>query len=73
MSTKIKTVHFDDWLAEQPRGAQAKIYREVGVSFGTMWNAQKRIPVKHYEVARRLSEATGGIVTIKALCEPAPV
>ena len=65
-----KQLHFDEWLAKQKRGAQAKIYREHGISFATMNNAQRRIPIKRYSTAKTLSEATGGAVSIAALCEP---
>lgn len=73
MDTDTKSpevVHFDQWLATQERGTQARIYREHGISFATMWNAQKRKPLKRYETAKKLSQATGGIVSVEALCEP---
>lgn len=70
---KQKVVHFDEWLDKQPRGTSANIYREHRVSFATMWNARKRIPIKQYDTAKRLSGATGGVVTVKALCEPEPL
>lgn len=69
----MKTLHFDAWIARQPRGTQARIYREFGVSFATMYNAAQRKPLRRYSTAKKLSDATDGKVTVKALCEPVPL
>lgn len=66
-------MYFDKWLDTQPRGTQARIYREYGVSFAIMWRAQKRDPIKSYKTAKTLSQATGGKVSITELCEPKPL
>lgn len=64
--------HFDEWLAGQPSGTQTRIFKEIGISYGTQWKAQNRVPLGNYKTAKALSEETGGEVSIEALCEPEP-
>ena len=41
-----------------------------GISYQTVHAASKGEAIKLYETARRISEATGGEVSIEELCDP---
>lgn len=59
---------FKAWLGKQPRGTIARLVREVPVSHTTLWNLRKGGRVDSYDLACRLSAATGGAVTAATLC-----
>jgi AcrR family transcriptional regulator len=42
---------------------------EAGVSRATVRNALAGMLISRYETARRVSVATGGVVTVQELCE----
>ena len=65
-------MHLDEYVARKGRGALERLRKKTELSYGTVFNASKRKPVK-YETARRISLATGGEVSIAELCEPAPL
>lgn len=53
------------------RGEISRIVRETGLAFTTVQRAAthgKLIEV--YDCAKRISDATGGVVSVKELCEP---
>ncbi len=59
-----------EWLATQPKGTQARLVRETGLGETTVHLASCGRRVGRYETARKISEATGGAVSIAELCEP---
>ena len=65
-------MRFPDWLDTQPRGTATRLSRETGVALGTIWNARNFGFVHTTRIARILSDATGGTVTVEELCRPVP-
>lgn len=59
---------FRTWVGAQRRGTLARIRRETGLGWSTLWRAQQGHSVS-YRTARALSLATGGVVSIVSLCE----
>lgn len=57
------------WLQDKPRGTITRLMRDSGVSTNTVSKAARGLPVT-YETAERLSEATGGEVSIESLRFP---
>jgi hypothetical protein len=66
---KIQNVSFDLWLHRQPRGTFTRIARETGLSRMTLWRARTGQPLA-YRAAVSLSAATGGEISVAALCAP---
>jgi hypothetical protein len=58
-----------DWVKEAGRGAMSRLSQSTGVAYSTVHNAVKGQLIKQYDVAKKLSEATDGKVTIAELCE----
>lgn len=51
-------------------GEMTRLHRESGVSYATIHRLSKKgHRLSHYDSAKRLSEATGGVVSIAELCE----
>lgn len=46
-----------------------EIAEESGVSYTTVKSARRGMAIKLYDVAQRISAATGGKVTVRELCE----
>ena len=61
-----------DYIKDKPRGEMARLSRESGLAYGTVLNVCNGELLKTYETAKKLSEATGGVVSIAELCEPGP-
>lgn len=66
----IWAVRFSDWFAMQPRGRGLKTARVAGVGTTTIYQLVRGVPLRRYDVARRISAATGGAVSIEELCAP---
>ena len=62
----------EDFVKERGHGAIAQLARKAGVSQPTVVKAVRGEPIGRWEVAKRISEATGGAVSIQELCEPSP-
>jgi hypothetical protein len=60
---------FATWLAKQAHGTRARVIREVG-SERAVRRAQCGEPIATYQLAEKLSKATGGVVTVASLCKP---
>ena len=61
------------YVEQQERGALTRLQKSTGMSYAMLWKiATNGLRIKHYGVARRLSDATGGAVSIADLCEPLP-
>jgi hypothetical protein len=62
----------DSYIRGRPYGEHARIAREADVFYTTLTAIRQRRAVPKYETARRISDATGGAVSIAELCEPPP-
>ncbi len=61
-----------DWVKDAGRGAMSRLSQSTGVAYSTVHNAVKGQLIKQYDVAKKLSDATGGLVTVADLCEAQP-
>lgn len=61
---------FEEYLKTQPIGRMKQIEREYGVGYTTLHRAKIGEPMRLYRVARKISDATGGLVSVTELCEP---
>lgn len=60
-----------EWCEQQGRGAKARLQRDAGIkSFNTILYLVAGTRRASYETAKRVSDATGGAVSIAELCEP---
>lgn len=59
-----------DWVKRYGHGAGAYLARRAGVSVTTVHRASKGEAVTHGEAAIKLSEATEGEVSIRAIIRP---
>ena len=59
-----------EWCAERGRGECARLARETGVSYKTVRAVAKGAILARYPIAKVLSEATKGAVSVEELCEP---
>lgn len=60
------------WLEGQGYGSMARLARAAGVSHMTIWFHVRRGYALSYDVAKRISAATKGAVSIETLCEGDP-
>jgi len=60
------------WLEEHHpgRGGRAWLVRESGCSYETVGRALRDEPIDSKRAAERLSEATGGVVTVISIMHP---
>lgn len=63
-------MRFPEWVQTQERGALKRIERQTGVGYTTLMRLNSGDTIARYDVAKRISEATGGEVTIDDLCAP---
>jgi hypothetical protein len=64
-------VRLSEYLKGKQRGEKARIARAAGVSWQTIRNAASDdAPAMRYETAVKVSEATGGAVSVRELCMP---
>ena len=61
-----------EYIDTKGRGEISRIVRVAGVAGTTVHDALNGNPVARYETAKRISDATGGAVSIAELCEPEP-
>lgn len=59
------------WVMLAGKGAMSRLARESGIAWSTVHAACHGRPVHNYRVARALSDATGGAVTLEELCAQA--
>lgn len=62
-------MRFDAWVRKQPRGTLKRLERDAGVGYMTLMRAMRGDLIATYAVAKRISDATGGAVSIDELCE----
>lgn len=60
-----------EWVAREGSGAISRLSRETGLAYTTVFEAAHGRRAVRYETAKRISEATDGVVTIEEICEPA--
>ena len=58
-----------DYIKKHGYGTMRLLANDSGVSYVTVRNATRGMLIKHYDVAKALSKATGGVVSIPELCE----
>lgn len=64
-------MRFPEWVQTQERGALKRIERQTGVGYTTLMRLNSGDTIARYDVAKRISEATDGAVTVDELCDPA--
>jgi hypothetical protein len=57
-----------DWVKKQGRGAISRLMRETGLAYTTILAARDQRWTARGDTARKISEATGGAVSIAELC-----
>lgn len=63
-----------EYVDTRGRGEISRIVRVAEVAGTTVHDALNGHPIARYDTAKRISEATGGAVSIPELCEPsAPI
>lgn len=66
-------MHLDEYLARGGRGTLERLREKTNLAYTTLYRAKRREPIKTWETAKTISVATGGVVTVQELCEPAPL
>jgi len=66
-------MRFTEYVAQSPHGEMKRIEREARVGYQTLIRAKNGIRLNEYDVAKRISDATGGKVSVAELCEAPPV
>lgn len=65
-------MNFEQWCKGKPRGTLVEIWRTSGVSYSTLQRASHGKRIRWWSKAVAISEATGGEVSPKELCEQQP-
>ena len=58
-----------EWCKTQPHGALVQIQRETGIGYTTLMRAKRGEPIAEYSTAKKISDATGGEVSIAVTFE----
>jgi hypothetical protein len=66
-------MHLDEYVAREGRGTLERLRDQTKLAYTTLYRAKRREPIKTWEAAKAISIATGGVVSIPELCEPAPL
>lgn len=61
------TLH--DYIEAQGAGTISRLMRTTGCAATTLHGVLDGAPIARYELAKRISDATGGVVTVAELCE----
>lgn len=61
---------FKTWAEAQSHGVLKRIERETGVGYTTLHRLKRGDRLDSYALAEKVSEATGGEVSIAELCRP---
>lgn len=62
-------MRFTDYVRKHGPETVARVAASSGVSEVTLRNVLRGMLISKYDVARRVSDATGGAVSVKELCE----
>jgi hypothetical protein len=65
-------MRFPEWARQQPRGALKRIERDHGVGYNTLARLMRGETLANYTVAKKISDATDGAVTVAEICEAEP-
>lgn len=66
-------MQLSEWCAIKGRGEMSRLARETRLAYSTVFEAAKNgKPIVEYATAKKISDATGGEVSIAELCEPTP-
>lgn len=63
-------MRLDQWVAAADPGELSRLARETQLAYTTVFAIAHGQQTPKYATAKRISEATGGEVTIAELCEP---
>lgn len=64
-------MRLSDWVEQNGRGALMRLSERSGVCYPTVHAIYSGTQTPKYDTAEKLSDATGGEVTIAELCKPA--
>lgn len=64
----MQAMRFPEWYASQPRGTGQRLVRELNIGTTTIHRLNQGGLVTAYELASKISAATGGAVSIEELC-----
>lgn len=59
-----------EYLDALPHGTATRLSRDTDISYTTIAKARRGMSIQSYPIAKAISDWTGGVVTIKDLCEP---
>jgi hypothetical protein len=59
-----------DWCKQQGHGEKTRLSNTTGVGFNIILYLVARRRAATYRIAKKISDATGGAVTIDELCKP---
>lgn len=59
-----------EYLDALPHGTAMRMAKDTDVSYTTIAKARGGMSIQSYPIAKAISDWTGGVVTIKDLCEP---
>jgi hypothetical protein len=60
----------EQWVDEEGPGALVRLQVKTGLSYTAVQKAVRRTSSPDYDTARRISEATSGMVSIAEICGP---
>jgi len=63
-------MRLDEWIAQRPAGELSRLQRATRLAYTTVFAIAHGQQTPRYATAKRISDATGGEVTIADLCEP---
>ncbi len=58
-----------EWVEKNGRGSLSRLSRETGLAYTTIFTALGG-KIKRYDVAKKISDATNGAVSVADCCEP---
>lgn len=64
-----ESMRLQQWLEQEGRGEVSRLVRVANVAASTIYDHLGGKPIRLYDVAKRISDATGGTVSIPDLCE----
>ncbi len=65
-------MHLAEWIDSQPYGEISRLARETGLVFNTIQYLRFGRHIPSYATAKKISDATGGAVTLDELFSPPP-
>lgn len=63
-------MRLDEWVAQSAAGELSRLARKTKLAYTTVFAIAHGQQTPRYNTAKRLSDATGGEVSIAELCEP---